>query len=145
MPTLLLGIKIDLLSGACLLSGSFLQIFVIQMLWIQCLQILTQDHYYGELNVSSWKNIYCLLWGLDSAGLVVFECSQDLIAKKNAPMINCANATVRGSFDDEYSLWTCFITNTGIAFCFISFLAAMGLLETCQYLLNTNSCFSISC
>jgi len=59
----------------------------------------------------------------DSAGLVVFEYSHDLIAKKNAPIISCDEATDNGSFPDEYSLRTQRMTDTGIAFCLTSLLS----------------------
>ena len=63
----------------------------------------------------------CVLF--DSKGLVVLEYSQDLIAKKKAPIINCDAAIDSGSPDNEYNLCIWRITEIGIAFCRFSLLS----------------------
>jgi hypothetical protein len=61
---------------------------------------------------------------LDSEGDVVLLYSHERIAKKKAPMMSCAAALCNGLEELLYNLWTCLMTDTGMAFCRFSFSSA---------------------
>jgi hypothetical protein len=61
---------------------------------------------------------------LDSEGEEVRLYSHDLIAKKKAPMMSCTAAWCNGLEELLYNLWTCLITDTGMAFCLFSLSSA---------------------